>query len=226
MPELGSPVTVQPFGDAAVLITLADEASVGMAARAQALARRIRAAVAGRAGWGGVVPAATSVLVHVDPEVPGIGSALPLLESLASVREAGDDEWPPDAPTLEVPVRYGGDDGPDLLAVAEAAGLTPAQVVEAHASTTYRALFLGFAPGFAYLGPLPSELVLPRRATPRVRVAHGSVAIAGPYTAVYPIDSPGGWHLLGRSDLVWDPTADPATRLDAGWLVRFVPNGH
>ena len=97
-------------------------------------------------------------------------------------------------------------------------------VVELHSSGRYRALFLGFAPGFAYLGPLPSGLVVPRRATPRTHVPAGSVAIAGGYTAVYPGQSAGGWHLLGRTDAaLWDPFRDPPALLAPGDIVRFVP---
>jgi KipI family sensor histidine kinase inhibitor len=207
-----------------VLITLSSEASVESAAQAQALARRIRSAVAHQAGWGAAVPAAASVLVHVDPTVPGIDAAVPVLEALASEREPGDDRWPTDSPLVEIPVRYGGDEGPDLDAVAEQTGLSAAGVVEAHATGIYRALFLGFVPGFAYLGPLPAELVVPRRASPRVRVLAGSVAIAGPHTAVYPIESPGGWHILGRTSVrLWDPRREPPAMLEPGARVRFVP---
>jgi len=214
---------VEPFGDAAVLITLADEASIEMAARANALARHIGAAGrrAGRS-WPSIVPAACSVVVQIG-ETP-MPAALWVLESLAGEVGPADDHWPADAPSIEIPVRYGNDGGPDLLAVAEATGLTPAQVVEAHASATYRVLFLGFAPGFAYLGPLPSELVIPRRASPRVRVPAGSVAIAGSYTAIYPIDSPGGWHLLGAtSGHGGSEGFDPYGVLRPGSIVRFVP---
>jgi len=217
-------VVVEPFGDAAFLITLAPDASEATAARAQAVARRIRTAAPSQPGWAGVVPAAASILVHLDPAEADVAAALPELRAIAAHHEADDDRWPDDAPRIDVPVRYGGADGPDLESVAEATGLTAAQVVELHASKPYRVLFLGFAPGFAYLGPLPAGLVLARRSTPRVRVPAGTVAIAGPYTAVYPIESPGGWHLLGRTEIdVWDPARRPPALLEAGAIVRFVP---
>ena len=124
---------------------------------------------------------------------------------------------PHDAPLHELAVRYGGDDGPDLASVAEEVGLSPAGVIELHAATTYEVLFLGFAPGFAYLGELAPPLVVPRLATPRPRVPAGSVAIAGPMTAVYPHASPGGWRLLGRTDArLFDPAATPPARLRPG----------
>ncbi len=214
----------EPFGDAAVLITLPGEVTIEGAARAQALARRIRTAELISRGIVSVVPAAASVLVHLDPAALPMASALPLLERLAADSRPEDTAWPAGAPRVDIPVRYGGDNGPDLLAVAEATGLTAQQVIDAHGSVDFRVLFLGFAPGFAYLGPLPRELVIPRRDTPRVRVPAGSVAIAGPYAAVYPLESPGGWHLLGRTDRrVWDPTRAPGGLLEPGSLVRFVP---
>ena len=119
---------------------------------------------------------------------------------------------PLDAPPAvhEVPVRYGGEDGPDLLDVARATGLDPRRVVELHAGREYTAFMLGFVPGFAYLGPLPPELAVGRRATPRTRVPAGAVAIASGQTAVYPAATPGGWHLIGRTTVsLFDPAADP-----------------
>ena len=131
-----------------------------------------------------------------------------LLARAVRARHA-DAELGPVAPSLhELRVRYGGDDGPDLDAVASELGLRAADVVELHASPEYEVLFLGFAPGFAYLGEVHARLVVPRLATPRVRVPAGSVAIAGSMTAVYPQPSPGGWRILGRTDeRLFDPAA-------------------
>ena len=219
-----TPPTIVPFGDAAALITFPGEATIETAARSQALARRIRAATRGRSGWGAAVPAAASVLVHVNPIDPGVPDVLRALGDIAAMLEPGDDVWPDVGPPVEIPVRYGGEDGPDLPDVAARMGLSPSDVIERHASATYRVLFLGFAPGFGYLGPLAPSLVLPRRATPRVRVPAGSVAIGGTYTAVYPGESPGGWHVLGRSSApIWDPRRDSPAMLQPGGIVRFVP---
>jgi 5-oxoprolinase (ATP-hydrolysing) subunit B len=125
---------------------------------------------------------------------------------------------------IVIPVAYGGSAGPDLAEVAARTGLGEDEVVRLHSSVDYRVLVVGFAPGFAYLGPLPDRLELPRRAEPRVRVPAGSVAIAGRQTGVYPLATPGGWHIVGRTDVrLWDPSADPPALLRPGDRVRFVP---
>lgn len=125
-----------------------------------------------------------------------------------------------------VPVRYGGEDGPDLEDVAALHGLTVKQVIDLHASAAYRVAFLGFAPGFAYLAGLPEELATPRLDSPRPRVPAGSVAIAGNQTAVYPSATPGGWRLIGRTPLeMFRLGRDPVCLLAIGDEVRFVPEG-
>jgi KipI family sensor histidine kinase inhibitor len=217
---------IAPFGDRGVLISIADEAGVASAARAHALAAALERESCREPGWGTPIPTATSVLLPIDPVEPGVAVAMEavrrLLVSLPT-REV-DDRWSTDMPPLEIPVRYGGTDGPDLVTIAELTGLSAAQVIEMHAATPLRVLFLGFAPGFGYLGPLREALVVPRRATPRTRVPAGSVAIAGPHAAVYPVESPGGWHLLGRTSMtLWDPLRTPPVTLRPGDRVRFVP---
>jgi KipI family sensor histidine kinase inhibitor len=108
--------------------------------------------------------------------------------------------------------------------VAVDTGLTADEVVELHASVEYDVLFLGFAPGFAYLGDLPDRLVLPRLATPRPRISAGSVGIAGGQTAIYPHPTPGGWRLIGRTDLgLWEPTRERPALIEPGCRVRFLP---
>ena len=111
----------------------------------------------------------------------------------------------------------------DFVAMLALFVLAPAQVIELHSSVVYRAYMLGFAPGFAYLGELPSALELPRRESPRQRVPAGSIAIAGRQTAVYPLATPGGWQLIGRTDApVWNLRREPPALITAGRLVRFV----
>jgi inhibitor of KinA len=125
---------------------------------------------------------------------------------------------------VEIPVCYGGEFGPDLEGVAALHGLTPDQVIELHAATSYLVYFLGFVPGFAYLGELPEALVTPRLATPRKRVPAGSVGIAGSQTGVYPFETPGGWRLLGRTPMAMFRTdRDGLSLLSIGDRVRFRP---
>ncbi|HEX7949539.1 MAG TPA: 5-oxoprolinase subunit PxpB [Candidatus Limnocylindrales bacterium] len=221
--RLGDAPVVEAFGDSAVRVTFSGRLGLETSARVHAAAAALTSSVARQAGWGQPVAGATSVLVAVDPLDPGVAAATALVHQvIAGLRPSGD--WPAPRPPIEIPTRYGGADGPDLGTVAELAGLAPAMVVEAHAGVTYRALFLGFAPGFAYLGVLPPALVVPRRAEPRVRVPAGSVGLAGEQTAVYPLESPGGWQLIGRTSAVlWDARRDPPARIRPGDAVRFVP---
>ncbi|MFE0381887.1 5-oxoprolinase subunit PxpB [Streptomyces inhibens] len=160
-----------------------------------------------------IVPAARTVLLD------GLTDPRGLIAELAA--------WdiPPltagDRPAVEIPVRY---DGPDLADVAALWDVTPNEVVHLHSATEFHVAFCGFAPGFGYLTGLPAPLHVPRRDTPRTKVPVGSVALAGPYTGVYPRSSPGGWQLIGTTDTVlWDPRREPAALLAPGTRVRFVP---
>lgn len=160
-----------------------------------------------------VVPAARTVMVRCDsPE-----TVRSLLDSISDVDPGGDQG--PEAAHITISVVYDGDDLPE---VANAVGLTTDEVIQLHCGATYEVAFCGFAPGFGYLTGLPAQLHLPRRATPRTRVPAGSVAIAAEYSAVYPRESPGGWHLLGTStQLLFDVDRDPPALLRPGTSVRF-----
>jgi KipI family sensor histidine kinase inhibitor len=218
---------VVPYGDSALLVVVGDEVSPELSREVHELAGVLRERMSENPKWGAPVPGYAAVLVPYDSLLLSQSDATERLSSLLAAqvaqRHAPAPETAPSEP-IDIAVRYGGDDGPDLVIVAETLGLTPAQVVELHGSKAYDVLLLGFAPGFAYLGMLPEELVMPRRATPRTRVAPGSVAIAGRQTAVYPSATPGGWHLIGRTELVmWDVTRDPPALLEPGRRVRFRP---
>ncbi len=214
-----------PFGDEALLVILGEAVDVELNERAHALAAAIaRDRADGLAAWGSPVPGCASVLVPYDPLRTSPEAAIARLTELLIESESSEAAEEPALPVVELRVRYGGEDGPDLGAVAERTGLDERAVVELHAGTTYRVFLLGFVPGFAYLGTLPDALVLPRRSEPRTRVSAGSVAIAGRQTAVYPFSTPGGWHLIGRTgDPLWDVTRTPPARLRPGQSVRFVP---
>lgn len=130
----------------------------------------------------------------------------------------------PDSRAVEIPVVYGGESGRDLAAVAHHCGLTEKQVVELHASVNYVVWFLGFQPGFPYLGGLPAELHVPRRAEPRLSVPAGSVAIGGEQTGIYPLSTPGGWQLIGLTTApLFDPHQPQPILLRPGDSLRFVP---
>ncbi|WP_226569189.1 5-oxoprolinase subunit PxpB [Mangrovibacter yixingensis] len=132
--------------------------------------------------------------------------------------------WIPESRCVDFPVVYGGQQGPDLDEVAMHCGMTPSQVVERHSSVEYVVYFMGFQPGFAYLGELPHELAIPRRAEPRLNVPAGTVGIGGEHTGIYPLETPGGWNLIGRTPLVlFDPHREPPALLMPGDRVRFIP---
>ncbi len=160
-----------------------------------------------------VVPAATTVLLEGL-----VGPLDELVAQVARLREHGGAG--PGGDTVEVPTVY---DGEDLDEVARLWEMTRAEVVSTHVGIDFQVAFCGFAPGFAYCTGLPEPLHVPRRRTPRSRVPAGSVGLAGGFTGIYPTASPGGWQLLGRTDLrLWDSEADPPARLPPGTRVRFV----
>ncbi|MGE0453297.1 MAG: 5-oxoprolinase subunit PxpB [Vicinamibacteria bacterium] len=205
-------------GDAAASLELGDAVLPQLSARVLATDAELR-----RAPFEGLlecVPSFRSLLVRFDASRVRFdavrGGLLRALEACAA-REA------PAGRLHELPVRYGGEDGPDLEAVARAVGLEPAQVAALHAASVYGVFMLGFRPGFPYLGLLPERLALPRRATPRPRVPAGSVALAARQTGIYPEASPGGWHLIGRTNaLLFDPLAERPALVEPGDRVRFV----
>jgi inhibitor of KinA len=145
-----------------------------------------------------------------------------LEENLSAYLEQVEDVRLPKPHLVEIPVCYGEEFGPDLKDVANMHGMRPEQVIQLHTSTTYLVYFLGFVPGFAYLGELPEALVTPRHATPRRKVPPGSVAIAGNQTGVYPCETPGGWRLLGRTPLaMFRPYRESLSFLSIGDRVEF-----
>lgn len=170
-----------------------------------------------------VVAGYCSVGIHFDPLRTDLAGLERAVRAEAATLISAPDAAP--APRLiEIPVRYGGADGPDLDAVARFAGCTPREVIDLHAAAPYRVYMLGFVPGFAYLGRVPSPIAAPRHRVPREQVPVGSVGIAGSQTGVYPIASPGGWQLIGRTSAVmFDAARSPASLLAPGDLVRFVP---
>lgn len=222
-PVARGPIRIERFGEAALLVMLGDTVDPAVNERVQRLAAGLGVRATQLAGLGVPVPAYASVLLPFDPSVLDEAS---VREEIALALESADARATRAnrGGIVRVPVRYGGPDGPDLAEVAARTRRSEADVVRLHAGVEYRVFCVGFVPGFPYLGLVPEELALPRRATPRLRVPAGSVAIAGRQTGIYPADTPGGWHLIGRTDLpVWDPRREPPSLLEAGVRVRFVP---
>jgi len=207
------------LAESGLLIELGDAIEPVVTARVMALTAAIDGA--DLPGLIDVVPSYTTVLVAFDPNVTDTEAVAEDVRRLAAGATAV-----ATAPgrLVTVPVAYGGDYGPDLAEVADQTGLVPDDIVTRHAAAGYRVACMGFAPGFPYLVGLPPELATPRRATPRTRVPAGSVAIGGAQTGIYPAETPGGWHLIGRTPirLFAVDQADPFF-LRPGDQVRFQP---
>jgi inhibitor of KinA len=203
------------LGDSAVTISLGDSISEEIHARVRALCARLDAKPP--VGMVEYVPAYTTVTVFFDPlhRAATRTAIASLVDDLDSVSTAT-------PRTVDIPVCYGGDLGPDLEMVAEQAKLSPDEVVAIHTAGDYLVYMIGFAPGFPYLGGMDPRIAAPRRAAPRLTVPVGTVGIAGTQTGVYPLATPGGWQLIGRTPLaLFRPLEDPPTLLRLGDRVRF-----
>jgi KipI family sensor histidine kinase inhibitor len=210
-------VQIRAASDRALLVVFGEEISP----QAQRAVRRLTSALEGARGISNLHPAFASVLVEFDPRHHSHAE----IESLVrlSLERAPEEEFRASRP-VEIPVRYGGADGPDLEDVARYCDLTPRRAIELHSSAEYIVSFVGFSTCFPYLAGLPAELATPRLAAPRRHVAAGSVAIGGSQAGVYPLASPGGWRVIGRTGLrLFDPAGEPPPLLRMGDGVRFVP---
>jgi KipI family sensor histidine kinase inhibitor len=210
---------IHPLAESGLLVELGDAIDPALVARVAALAATLDAAAL--PGVLDVVPSYTTILVAFDPiriDPDRLAADVRRLAAGTSASAA------PSARLVEIPVSYGGDLGPDLTAVAAHAGLAPTAVVDRHAAAEYVVACMGFAPGFGFLVGLPPDLAIPRRANPRTRVPAGSVGIGGAQTGVYPLETPGGWHLIGRTPLrLFDPDRDAPFLLQPGDRVSFRP---
>jgi KipI family sensor histidine kinase inhibitor len=219
------PAQLQPSGDSAILVTFGTHIDLATNRRAHALARWWMAhALPGLgeslSGLGEAVPGYATVLAHYDPQQLDYAAALELLR-----RGLAESAALPDLPPrrVEIPVQYGGEFGPDLGFVVAHCGLSEAEVVAIHTAGEYPVYFIGFTPGFPYLGGLDERLAAPRLPTPRPRVPAGSVGIAGEQTGIYPLESPGGWRIIGRTRLcLFDPARTPPALLEPGDIVQFL----
>jgi len=210
--------SIEPLGDCALLIQLGAQIDAQLNEQALALAAAIYAARL--PGVLDVAPAYASVCVRYAPAQPDACERLaaairPLVESATPAASAS-------TGSIEIPVCYGGEFGPDLDEVARRAQLEPDEMIARHAGADYRVAMLGFAPGFPYLLGLPGSLHAPRRGSPRTRVPTGAVAIGGAQTGIYPRELPGGWNIIGRTPLrLFDIDRDAPALLTAGRHVRF-----
>jgi KipI family sensor histidine kinase inhibitor len=209
---------IREAGDSALLLELGEPViDPELNARAIAIARAIREQAI--PGVRDVVSTFRSVAVFFDPlsaDVAAVAAALHHAENAAPSSVAGR--------TVDIPVVYGGESGPDLAELAAFARCTPEAVIERHAGTVYRVYMLGFLPGFPYMAHVDATIAAPRRAIPRLRVAAGSVGIAGVQTGIYPRESPGGWQIIGRTaSTLFDQAQLPPALLAPGDRVRFVP---
>ncbi|WP_178018994.1 5-oxoprolinase subunit PxpB [uncultured Paenibacillus sp.] len=227
-------IPIIPLGDSALIVKFGDSIEQETHLRVRQLAEHLD-----RQPFPWMieaVPAFTSVTIYYDvmklltveaiqeekvrAESPFQLAAALVSELLLTLRDVNASP----ARIVEIPVCYGGDFGPDLETVASRNGLTPQEVIDIHTSADYLVYMLGFAPGFAYLGGMSERIATPRRETPRLSIPSGTVGIAGDQTGVYPIDTPGGWQLIGKTPIeLFKPQQMPPTLLQAGDIVRFYP---
>jgi KipI family sensor histidine kinase inhibitor len=207
------------MGEAALLVEIADHAGAQTARTAALLDEQLDAAAL--PGVIEAIPALNSLLVLYEPEKISRNDLIARIEGLyhvsahmaQSIRR-----------NFTVPVLYGGESALDLAETAELLGLSPAALIEAHAARSYCVYMLGFLPGFPYMGDLPEALRAPRRKTPHLRVPKGAVAIAGAMTGIYPLESPGGWRIIGVTPTeLWTLRDSPRPLIEAGDEVTFTP---
>jgi inhibitor of KinA len=210
---------IKPLGDSALLIQLGEKIDITVNQRVHALNALLQAA-----SFDGIletVPAYCTLLVHYDPLILTFDQAA---RWARGQMERVDDSIHRTTRKLEVPVRYGGASGVDLEAVAASKGISATDVIRLHSEREYTVYMMGFTPGFPYMGTLNERLVMPRLETPRTLVKAGTVAIAGSQTGIYPLNSPGGWHMIGWTPLkLFDPASATPFLFAPGDEVKFIP---
>jgi KipI family sensor histidine kinase inhibitor len=203
-----------------LVVEFGDTVDRALSDRVLRLAARLRAARP--TGVTETVPTFRSLMIHYDPTLTSAAEIVRAVEAVQG-REAAPER---EARLWRVPACYDAPHAPDLEDVARRVGLSPSEIVSLHAETRYHVYMIGFLPGYPYMGDLPEPLRLPRRADPRIRVPPGSVAIATSMTAVYTMESPGGWHLIGATPVrFFDPGRTPPALLAPGDAVAFEPIG-
>lgn len=206
-------------GDSSILIEFGREISPDINHRIAATVQLIRAQQI--EGITDMIPSFCALLINYDPRVLTYAQLRGRLEQLLKLEvDAGERK----KRVYEIPVCYGGAFGPDLQSIAEHAGLTADEVIRIHSAPDYLIYMLGFLPGFCYLGGLDERIHTPRLANPRLKIPAGSVGIGGSQTGIYPLDSPGGWQLMGMTPVrTYDPERTPAILVEAGEYIHFTP---
>ena len=205
-------------GDASVAVVFGDEISVAINQQIRAFDEALTEEEID--GIYETVPTYCTLMIHYAPEIIRYHELCARLEALLSVDHKAQKM---NTIVMEIPVLYGGEYGPDLNYVAEYNHLTPEEVIKLHTEAEYLIYMLGFTPGFSYMGGMDERIATPRLKTPRVVIPAGSVGIAGKQTGIYPIDSPGGWQLIGRTPVhLYDSERDTPILLDAGLHVKFI----
>lgn len=219
----GTPeVRMLPAGECGLVVEMGNEISPKINARVQRLAKRISQEIP--EGVIEVVPTYRSLLVHFDPLTLQRRELARTIERMLGAETASDTARKDEVRIVHVPVCYGGEFGPDLDFVAEHNGLGVDEVVAIHSSRPYLVYMLGFTPGFPYLGGMSGRIATPRLEKPRAKIPQGSVGIAGAQTGLYPVDSPGGWRLIGRTPLKpFVPGSANPFLFSAGDYLRFIP---
>ena len=210
---------IKPAGDAALQVVFGNVISPEINMKVTGFAALIKQQLV--EGITDMIPAFCTLLIHYDPRI--ITYDL-LLEKLEGLMDLNVKTKKTSARVFEIPVLYGGEFGPDLAFIATNAGLSTDEVIAIHSGKDYLIYMLGFMPGFPYLGGLDPQIHTPRLDNPRLKIPAGSVGIGGEQTGIYPLESPGGWQLLGRTPLkTYDPTREQPILFDAGDYIRFVP---
>jgi inhibitor of KinA len=210
---------LKPLGDSAILVQLGDEIHPVLNARIHALNSLLQTIPTIIE----TVPAYCTLLAHYNPLITTYNEIKKHIEEKLDLI---DESTHRPFRHLEIPVLYGDASGPDLEPAAATLTISPSELIRLHTEREYTVYMMGFTPGFPYMGILNEKLILPRMSTPRTRVPAGSVAIAGSQTGIYPVDSPGGWHILGWTPLkLFDPLSEDPFLFAPGDVVRFIPMG-
>lgn len=210
---------LKPLGDSALLVELGDEINPALNQRVHALNTLLQTKAI--TGILETIPAYSTLLIHYDPLILTFDQ---ITHWVRDKMTQLNDSFHRTPRRLEVPLRYGGASGPDLETVAASKNISPADVIRIHSQREYTVYMMGFTPGFPYMGSLDERIIMPRLQTPRTLTRAGTVAIAASQTGIYPLDSPGGWHLIGWTPLkLFDPISETPFLFSPGDVVKFIP---